>query len=126
VQVESSIHEQILQLEQRLLDPSVRKSSTELDRLLADNFLEFGHSGAVYRKRDAIDALQRESAQEWTLANFHVAALSNDIALATYRATQRATPGNVPIHSLRSSIWKLNLGNWQLFFHQGTSCPPST
>jgi len=124
--VQASLREHILSLEQRLLHPDLRQSPSELDLLLADDFLEYGSSGSIYRKRDVIDALQHESPQLRSLTEFNVVALANDVVLATYRIARHGLPGSAPSHSLRSSVWKLNLGKWQLLFHQGTPCPLAT
>jgi hypothetical protein len=124
--VQASLREHILSLEQRLLHPDLRQSPSELDLLLADDFLEYGSSGSVYRKRDVIDALQHESPQLRSLTEFNVIALANEVVLATYRIARPGLPGSAPSHSLRSSVWKLNLGKWQLLFHQGTPCAPAT
>ena len=121
---EASIREHILALEQRLLDPDVRQSASELEQLLADEFLEFGSSGSTYRKRDVVDMLRLESPQLRTLAEFHVLSPAPDVVLATYRLTCQASPGAPATHSLRSSVWRLKLGMWQLLFHQGTPCSP--
>ena len=124
MEAEASVREHILALEQRLLCPELRQSQTELEQLLADDFLEFGSSGSMYRKHDVIAALQHQTPQPMSLAEFQVSLLASDVALATFRITRQASPGAPPSHSLRSSIWKLNLGKWQLLFHQGTPCPP--
>jgi hypothetical protein len=124
--VQASLREHILSLEQRLLHPDLRQSPSELDLLLAEDFLEYGSSGSVYRKRDVIDALQHEFPQLRSLTEFKVVALANDVVLATYRIARQGPPESAPSHSLRSSVWKLNLGKWQLLFHQGTPCPPAT
>ena len=50
---------------------------------------------------------------------FAVHALSEDVALATYRTTETA-PGEAPRRRLRSSIWVRRGGRWTLRFHQGT------
>ena len=124
--VEPSVRDHILGLEQRLLEPGTRRSSRELELLLADDFVEYGSSGSIYRKRDVVDALQHESPQLRSLTEFTVVSLANDVVLATYRIARQGLPGHAPSHSLRSSVWKLNLGKWQLLFHQGTPCPPAT
>jgi len=125
VDAEASIREHILALEQRLLDPDVRQSASELEQLLADEFLEFGSSGSIYRKPDVLAMLQLESPQLRTLLEFHVLSPTPDVVLATYRLTCRASPGAPAMHSLRSSVWRLKQGKWQLLFHQGTPCARS-
>ncbi|HEY5307170.1 MAG TPA: DUF4440 domain-containing protein [Casimicrobiaceae bacterium] len=119
---DSSLCACILDLELRLLCRNVRRSLAELEQLLADDFLEFGSSGAIYRKSDVIDALRREPIDARSLTDFRLVALARDVVLATYREARQPVDGTRPAHSLRSSVWRHNLGQWQLFFHQGTPC----
>jgi hypothetical protein len=42
--------------------------------------------------------------------------LAPDVVLATYRVVDETRKQ----HTLRSSIWKLKDGRWQMVFHQGT------
>jgi hypothetical protein len=42
-----SLKDQLCKLEQRLLEPEIRTAPAELDKLLADDFFEFGSSGNV-------------------------------------------------------------------------------
>ena len=44
--------------------PSVRTSREQLDQLLADEFMEFGSSGAVYNKRQVIAELLADPENE--------------------------------------------------------------
>jgi hypothetical protein len=48
------IEDEIRALEQSLLTPTVRSSAEELDRVLSDDFLEFGSSGRAYTKEQVI------------------------------------------------------------------------
>ena len=116
-----AIARQLRELEESLLRPDVRTSPAVAD-LIADDFIEFGSSGRVYAKTDMIAALLTESPVTLSASGFHVAMLADDVALVTYRATRHATP---PVHSLRSSIWRLREGRWRIVFHQGTRTAPS-
>jgi hypothetical protein len=110
-------------LEEELLKPEVRRSADRLSYLLADEFIEFGSSGRIFDKRQIIDALQQETAdtaQPLTLLNFAVRRLAPDVVLVTYRATIQHRRES----RLRSSIWKMIEGRWQMLFHQGTPSEP--
>jgi hypothetical protein len=107
-------------MEERLLHPEVRSSGDELSRLLADDFIEFGSSGAIYNKQQIISSLAREQPMEWSIADFSVRVLADDVVLLTYRSTGRDPATAEEWHSLRSSIWKLHDARWQMIFHQGT------
>jgi len=108
------------QLEERLLQPEVRGSGDALSRLLADDFLEFGSSGAVYNKQQIIGSLGREPIMEWSTTDFSVRVLADDVVVLTYRSTRRDPATAQEWHSIRSSIWKLNHTRWEMICHQGT------
>lgn len=44
------VYEQIYDLEDRLLQPEIRRSREEISMLLADDFVEFGVSGRTFDK----------------------------------------------------------------------------
>ncbi len=107
-------------LEERLLQPFVRKSAKEIAELLADDFIEFGSSGRIFNRQQISDALQQESALQISLTDFSARILANDVVLVNYRAIRHGVAENPKASSLRSSIWKLIEGRWQIVFHQGT------
>lgn len=111
------------QLEEELLKPEVRKSAERLGALLADEFLEFGSSGHAYDKAQIIMALQDErpdAALHVSLTEFTARRLAPDVVPVTYRTRRRGGPAMPEVSRLRSSIWKLIDGRWQMVFHQGT------
>lgn len=111
----SELKKHLCELEEKLLEPKTRTNPAELDKLLADDFFEFGSSGNVWYKKDSVggDGL---SVREMTLSNFEIYSLSTDTVLATYLVRDDTRMQN----TLRSSIWKLIDGKWKMFFHQGT------
>ncbi|MBT2641458.1 DUF4440 domain-containing protein [Bacillus sp. ISL-41] len=113
------LKEHIKQLEEKLLTPEVRSSKTELKKLLADEFFEFGSSGRVLYKDEEIEG--GIGIIKVTLSDFDIHLLSENIALATYRTFNEQTKQ----HALRSSIWKQNEGVWKMVFHQGTKTNPT-
>jgi hypothetical protein len=115
----NSPQELIRRMEERLLVPEVRKSGKELDELLADDFIEIGTSG-VYNKRQIIESLKDEPPTKRSLFDFKTFTLAPDVILVTYRIDQYISSDSSPVHSMRSSIWKLLDGRWQMVFHQGT------
>ena len=115
-----SIEAHLQALEEELLQPAVRKTASRVDALLADDFMEFGSSGRVFYKHDIIDILRSESPARRSLTDFRALPLGPGVVLATYRTTSYGASGEQPIHSLRSSVWRLLDGRWQIVFHQGT------
>ena len=107
-------------LEEKLVESGVRHSVDELDKLLADDFTEFGRSGNVYDKRVVIGRIQKEETARMTLSDFKIVGLAPNVILAKYRATKTETGGQKS-YSLRSSIWRKTGDKWRMFFHQGTT-----
>jgi hypothetical protein len=115
-----TVEAQLRHLEEQLLRPEVRASVERVTALLADDFVEFGSSGQVFDKKQIIEALRTETATKRSLSDFESTLLSDNIALVTYRATRTSKAGERPVTTLRSSIWRLHDGQWQMVFHQGT------
>lgn len=114
-------------LEQKLHRSEVRRSPDAVRMLLADDFIEFGSSGRVYDKASIIKALAEESTAEAALVpdvhDFVAREISSDLVLVTYRSSRHLPEGTAARTTLRSSIWKLIDGRWQMLFHQGTIVP---
>lgn len=104
-------------LEEQLLEPATRTNPAAVATLLADDFREFGASGRIFTKPEILAELAAELPSTITLTDFTCTRPSLDVALVTYRSTR-----NHAAHtSLRSSLWILRNGRWQMLFHQGTS-----
>lgn len=108
--VVAMIQDEIRRCEEQLGDAHIRASAAALERIVADEFVEFGSSGRTYTKREVIDQMLAHPNVTVSLLDFRVVALSPDVALATYR-----TAG-----SLRSSLWRRDRDLWRIVFHQGT------
>ena len=106
-------------LEEKLLRQETRNSPGEVATLLHPDFFEFGQSGAVWN-RQHIDRLAQEHPMESSLTDLSVRSLAADVTLVTYCAVARYPASGNEWHSLRSSVWKLTDGRWQMIFHQGT------
>jgi hypothetical protein len=102
----------VIALEQRLLEPAVRRDRTALMALLHEDFCEFGASGRVYDRAGIIEALLANDGQSASACDFKATRLGPDAVLVTYRTD---TP------SLRTSIWSRGAGGaWRMLHHQGT------
>jgi|RhiMetdeSRZDD1v2_1073273.scaffolds.fasta_scaffold1529563_1 hypothetical protein len=104
------LQDEIREVEEQLVTPSVRASADALDRLVSDQFVEFGSSGRVYTKREVIALTLAHPSVTVSVTDFQVLSVAPDVALATYR-----TEG-----SLRSSLWRREGKAWRIVFHQGT------
>ncbi len=117
--MEQYIHEKIYELESSLLRPEIRESFDSLDKLLADDFIEFGSSGLVYNKSDILKRLPVTTDKvEFIMSDFSIKILAENIVLTTFK-TKRIINREILV-SLRSSLWRKQDDSWQLLFHQGT------
>ncbi|WP_456274730.1 nuclear transport factor 2 family protein [Bacillus sp. AK031] len=111
----STLKEQLLNLEERLLNSEVRVDTKELEKVLAEGFFEFGSSGNVWLREDCLKD-GGISVRDMSVNDFEIHPLAENVVLTTYRVKDN-TKKQV---TLRSSIWKLLNGKWQMYFHQGT------
>lgn len=116
----NNIEKTIYELELSLLKPEVRSSTDKLNELLADDFMEFGSSGAIYYKPDTLQNLTASTDKvAYAMSDFKAKELSEAFVLTTFKTERIINNTDITV-SLRSSIWKKNKGSWQMFFHQGT------
>ena len=112
---ENSLKEHLRQLEEKLLKPEIRTSQiNEEGYAIAGLF----HSQVIDRVlyKDVMIGEEGIGVVKMTLSDFDIHPLSEGIVLATYRIFNEEKNQ----HTLRSSIWKLKDGRWQMIFHQGT------
>lgn len=114
-----TIKEVIYKLETSLLTPEIRTSFEKLDKLLADDFIEYGSSGLIYDKKTTLEKLPKSQPLHYRLYDFEIIIFSDQIVQTRFKTDRVNTDGTKTI-SLRSSMWKNSNGNWQMFFHQGT------
>ncbi|MGP7817143.1 nuclear transport factor 2 family protein [Niallia sp. 01092] len=110
-----SLKEHLCRLEESLLKPEIRLQPSELEKLLANDFFEFGSSGNVWYREDCLGE-GGVGARKMSLYDFEIHPLSEEAVLVTYKVKDDTRNH----HTLRSSIWKWIDGRWQMFFHQGT------
>ena len=112
-----TLKEHLQTLEESHIGLEVRTSMEKLDEILADEFFEIGSSGFMYDKQECLET--GVVLTDMTLHNYEIYPLAEDVVLSTYFIVDTTRNRN----TLRSSIWKLIDGRWQLYFHQGTITP---
>lgn len=117
------LHEELIELELALQRQQLDAGDADVQRLLRDDFFEFGSSGGKINKQMVVEYLSAEKI-DMTSGDFKLDVLADGVALLTYRSVKRFGPSMPPLYSNRSSIWTLTGGQWQMFFHQGTPTKP--
>lgn len=120
MKTQNQLRDWIYHLEERLLQPEARKGSNKAADLIADDFIEFGSSGRVYDKQQALEAMENAPTVQMAMKDFKMMQLAPDIILATYSLVSHDNSESETIQSVRSSIWKFIGQRWQIIFHQGT------
>lgn len=110
----------IKELELSLLKPEIRSSKEALDKLLADDFIEFGTSGNKYTKADILERLPNTLQKvEYMMSDFSVEMTSEDVVIAIFK-TERTIDGKDRVVSQRKSHWRKTDSGWQMFLHEAT------
>jgi hypothetical protein len=115
----STLIDQALALELRLLDPDVRRDAAAIDALLAPDFTELGASGTLWTRNRMLGAIATldSSRDQVIVHDLDGRELAPDLVLVTY-LTERDD-----IRVYRSSVWRHALGVWQIVHHQATPLP---
>lgn len=113
----------LIELEERLFQPNVRSSLTELTELISDDFIEINASGLRFGKSNVLKRLPTEVAPEITARDYELRLLGLDCAQLLYKAEVLRIEQRSPVYSHRCSIWcRSESGQWQMIYHQGTTC----
>jgi len=112
-------YESLRCLEQKLWRENTRFDHTFMERVLADDFLEFGRSGRIYERADILSVRAHAIQALIPLPNFNVRLLSKDVAQVTYDSVETIDGAVRTVR--RSSIWSRAPKGWVLRFHQGTT-----
>ena len=111
-------YQELKKLEESLWIPETRFDNNYMEKILAPDFFEFGRSGKIYARLDALSHKYQEINAKVPLKNFAIHSVSKDTVLTTYISeveNKELEIGN------RSSLWIKTINGWQLRFHQGTA-----
>jgi hypothetical protein len=125
------MEEELRLLEERLLDPAVRRDAHAVEEMLTEDFREIGSSGRVFDRDAIVRELQSETRGGLIeMSKFSATAVArqqgnghapeSDVAIVVYVTTRRDASGEAVSRARRSSIWVKRDGRWKMVFHQGT------
>lgn len=116
-------HATLVELETALWREETRFDRAWMDRVLHDDFVEFGQSGRVWDRATTVDVEPAEIGAILPLRDVEVHEVADGVALLTYTVTDQFGEGRSARHTRRSSWWLRRQHGWRLRFHQGTSLP---
>lgn len=109
-------------LEESMWQQSHRFDLAFQEARFASDFFEFGRSGRVYDRAQAIRTDSQPIAARLPLANLRFRVLDAQTVLLTYDSA--AEYDGVMEYARRSSIWYRSSSGWVMRFHQGTPFEP--
>ena len=109
-------------LEESMWQQSHRFDLAFQEARFASDFFEFGRSGRVYDRAQAIRTDSQPIAARLPLANLRFRVLDSQTVLLTYDSA--AEYDGVMEYARRSSIWYRSSSGWVMRFHQGTPFEP--
>ncbi len=111
------INDLILEYEKSFFSMAFCINRQNLESILAEDFFEYGQSGQVWDRTTTIDTLTTLTEdRQIEISDFNLTELSENVLMTRWVSYHELNK----TYALRTSIWKKNNNQWQLFFHQGT------
>jgi hypothetical protein len=120
VNVSEKTAQHLQYLEQSLLSPSVRRDRDRIVGMLADDFVEFGTSGKIWTREQVLEMLGSDESAAPEVEDLKCTAITESVVLVTYKTVRKNEATGKSSVTMRSSLWSMQAGIWQLRFHQGT------
>jgi hypothetical protein len=118
IEITAEEREELQRLEESLWREETRFDRDYMERVLAEDFFEFGRSGRTYQRGEILSLPAQPIQAVIPLPEFDVRLLTEDVAQVTYNS--EVTYEGVVEKGRRCSIWSRSPGGWVLRFHQGT------
>ena len=105
----------LYELETSLFKGEYLEDKEYLENVFHDEFMEYGKSGLIYRKKDTIESLLGIGDRDIKVLDFTSEKIDENTYIVHYVSVHKDD-----VKVLRTSIWKDNGEMLQMFFHQGT------
>jgi hypothetical protein len=116
--------DELTKLEKAMWVEATRYDSAFQSRRFADDFFEFGRSGRVYSRGQAVlpETARQSINARLPLEGLSFRRLDTNTVQVTYNS--QVEYDGVVEHARRSSLWTLTERGWVMRFHQGTPYEP--
>jgi hypothetical protein len=122
-QISDKDRHSLQQLEEDLWRQETRFDVPYMEKVFAEDFVEFGRSGRTNTRQQILNHSSEPIEAVLPLQDFNIRLLTVDVALVTYNSA--VTYDGVVEYGRRASIWSRSPTGWQLRFHQGTPYTPA-
>jgi hypothetical protein len=113
---------ELTRLEEAMWTAATRFDATFQQERFGPDFFEFGRSGRVYAREQAIHTAGGEIKARIPLDGLQIRRIDESTAQVTYNS--HVEYDGVVEHARRSSIWSRTDRGWVMRFHQGTPYEP--
>jgi hypothetical protein len=110
----------IIAKEISLLTLEVRRNENALRSLLSSKFREIGASGDDFGQTEVLRELPKQDNWRCHAQDFEFRKLDETIVQLIFRAYITSQTNPQGTYSRRTSIWRLESGQWKMIYHQGT------
>lgn len=117
MQISNKDFKKLKQLEESLWMSETRFNKQYMNSILSSGFVEFGHSGRTYKRKEILSTTFLKINIKFPLKNFKIHYIVKNVALITYISKVQYSKFEI---SNRSSLWLKTPFGWKLQFHQGT------
>ena len=116
----------LIKQEMTLHQYEVRQNKLEITRLLHPSFREVGVSGKSYDYESILRMMEVEKPSTGRIHSqeYECIQLEFSVQLLLYKSVFVDEFGKFSHFAKRSSIWVLSDTQWQMKYHQGSSCEP--
>lgn len=113
---------ELTRLEEAMWTAGTRFDASFQEERFASDFFEFGRSGRIYARGQAILIGGEEIKARLPLDGLRIRRLDASTVQVTYNS--HVEYDGIVEHARRSSIWTKTEGGWVMRFHQGTPYEP--
>jgi hypothetical protein len=78
----------------------------------------------IYNFQQRLDGMSKMTLKSFSLGNFNVSMVSNDVAIVSYRAKVQNQDGS-SAELNRGTVWNLRNGEWKAVFHADMAAAPA-
>ena len=119
------VREEVIKMEKALLTREVRDSADKIRQFLSEDFKEIGAGGSYFGIKEVLASATNQDYWSAYPENWEFRQLSPEIAQVLYRVKIVRGSARETSYSLRTSIWRKEVGTWKMVYHQGTKLAPS-
>ena len=118
IDISETDFKELRRLEEELWIAETRFDRTYMEKIMAQDFFEFGRSGKIHSREATLAHEAGRIDAVIPLQNLSIRLLTEDVAQVTYDS-EVVFDGGIE-KGRRSSIWSRSGECWELRFHQGT------